>query len=297
MTGIQQGKRFSHLYISRGMPQKDSSKARYRLGKLLEKNFPLLRAGSLSPGSINHTKNVQKELEYEIGRQFATGVLGGISYSWGLYTEKITVSELLDTITIVFQYLEERGYKQEIKFATEANRIFSEENLAYTVDEAGGVHPLVDAAFDAANQSAIAALMGDRHAATVAMVDGIDACLLKDPADYIGAIRAVFGANENLFNLMFGVPQLHSGQIRKKMQSLLQAQHEGHPTRQRASAMTLKGFESWVDAAHNYRHEQGAEIPSQPTEELGILLISQGLSYVRWLAQIDKLEQEGTPTL
>ena len=195
MTGIQQGKRFSHLYISRGMPQKDSSKARYRLGKLLEKNFPLLRAGSLSPGSINHTKNVQKELEYEIGRQFATGVLGGISYSWGLYTEKITVSELLDTITIVFQYLEERGYKQEIKFATEANRIFSEENLAYTVDEAGGVHPLVDAAFDAANQSAIAALMGDRHAATVAMVDGIDACLLKDPADYIGAIRAVFGVN------------------------------------------------------------------------------------------------------
>ncbi|WP_291733746.1 hypothetical protein [Leisingera sp. F5] len=67
-----------------------------------------------------------------------------------------------------------------------------------------------------------------------------------------------------------------------------QALYAAHPTLQSVSAKTLEGFKDWINAAHFYRHEQGVEEPNQPAEEVAVLLISQGLSYTRWLAQLDR---------
>lgn len=58
---------------------------------------------------------------------------------------------------------------------------------------------------------------------------------------------------------------------------------------QRASAKALEGFKDWIEAAHHYRHEQGVETPSQPAEEIGVMPISHGVGYVRWLAQLDRV--------
>lgn len=287
MTEIEQAKRFSHLYVSRDTPLKDSKKARYRIAKLLEKEFTQLSSKQRRSHHTDHAAQAQNLLESEIGRQFRSNIGGRMYPSWTAYTQKLEAVDFLDAITVVASYLREWKPDREAIFASEANRIFNEVNMAYKVDSKGGIHPLVDGAFSAAIQSAIAALSGERYTATAELVDAIDKKLLQDPVDYIGAIRAIFGANENLFKLMFDVPRLDARTAGDKIGPKQQAQYDGHPTLQRASAKALEGFKDWIDAAHHYRHEQGVESPSQPNQEIGILLVSQGLGFVRWLAQLD----------
>ena len=74
-----------------------------------------------------------------------------------------------------------------------------------------------------------------------------------------------------------------------KIGKSLQSINGGHPTQQSANAKLLESYKHWINAAHFYRHEEGGEEPSQPSEDLAILMVSQGLSFVRWLAGIDRL--------
>ncbi|MCF7779322.1 hypothetical protein GLP59_17080 [Sulfitobacter sp. M220] len=288
MAQVEQGMRFSHLYMSVGSPIKDSTKTRYRIAKLLEAEFPSQSLAQKRRHAPDHAKNAQDLLENEVGRQFRSNIGGRMYPSWAAYTQRVTVPEFLDTVTVIVGYLRSCEAKNETNFVKQAQRIFKEENMAYEVDDLGGIHPLVDAAFGTAKLSAIAALSSDRYSGTAELVEAIDPCLLKDPVDYIGAIRAVFGANENLFKLMFGVQQLKADYAAKYIGAKQQAMYEGHPNLKAASSKVLEGFKDWINAAHFYRHEQGEEMSIQPSEEFAILVVHQGLAYVRWLAQIDQ---------
>ncbi len=57
----------------------------------------------------------------------------------------------------------------------------------------------------------------------------------------------------------------------------------------RAANKQVASFKDWVDASHNYRHEQGSEEPVQPPIDLAILAISNGTSFLRWLIAIDQM--------
>lgn len=290
------GKRFSHVYLVRGEPEKDSKKARFRLAKLAERSCPPANS-SRHGSSMDYNKRAQEKIENELGIKFGTrSTSGTLIRSWEWYFSKVSITEMLDTITVVAATLYSEYSKDDKRgrFLREARRILKEENLAYEIDEIGGVHPLVDAAFSAALETAISGLDDPRYAASVQCVERIDGCLLQHPPDFIGAIRAVFGACENTFKLMYGVPRLDSKTAGERLGRDQQAFYKDHPTLQAASAKTLEGFKQWVNAAHFYRHEQGVQEPSQPAEEVAILLVSQGLSFVRWLAVIDK-KQENEP--
>lgn len=288
MADTEKGKRFSHLYVSNGLPLKDSKKARFRIYKLVIIEFPTAiqsRHGS----SADHSAMAQRKIEEELGVKFGTrSASGQLVKSWEWYFNRISVSEFLDTITVLTQHLDGWYNRDSEKFLVGTRRIFKEENLAYEIDELGGLHPLVDSAFAANKQSAIAGLDGARYAATAGSVEQIDACLLQNPADYKGALRASFGANENLFKLMYNVPRLDARAAGDKISKDQQAFYNGHPVLQSVSAKMLESFKDWINAMHFYRHEEGVEDPNQPAEEVAILLISQGLSYTRWLAQLDK---------
>lgn len=287
MTETEQGKLFSLLYVSRATPLKDSKKARFRIAKLFENEFPPLSSELRRLRKRDHAAQVQNLLESEVGRHFHSKIGIQMYRSWIAYTQKLEAVDFLDAITIITNYLREWKPDRVAVFVLEANRIFNEVNMAFEVDSKGGIHPLVDGAFGAAKQTAIAALSGERHTGTAELVEAIDKKLLQDPVDYIGAIRAIFGANENLFKLMFAVPRLDARTAGDKIGPKQQERYDGHPTLQRASAKALEGFKDWIDAAHNYRHEQGVVSPTQPSQEIGILLTSQGLGFVRWLAQLD----------
>lgn len=287
-----QGKRFSHIYIGQDAPLKDSKKARFRLAKHLEASCPKAgyQSGSRykSPERFRPAKNA---IEHELGIPFASKSTSGSRHDrWDWYFNRVTVVEMLDTITVVGNTLhsEYEKYDRKGAFLEKARRIFQEENLAYTIDDAGGVHPLVDATFSADYSSAVAGLSGERYAATLEAVSNIDTALLQDVPDFRGAIRAAFAANENLFKLMYSVPRLDSRTAGEKIGKSLQSIYDGHPTQQSASAKLLEAYKDWINAAHFYRHEEGVEEPSQPSEDLAILMVSQGLSFVRWLAGIDR---------
>lgn len=287
MPELEQGKRFSLLYVTVDSPLKDSDKVRFRISKVIDLALPYVPATRRRYG-INHPKAAQDLLEAEVGRQFRTIVAGQMYSDWRSYFQKITITEFLDSVTVLVGYLQERMPDQAAAFVRDVKRVFEEENLAYVVDDKGGIHPQVDAAFAVARQLSITALAGDRYVGTVELVEALDPCLLQDPPNYIGSIRAVFGANENIFKLMFNVPRLDAKTAADKISKMQQAMYEGHPTQQRASASALAGFKGWIDSAHHYRHEQGTEAPSQPNEELALMLIHQGLAFVRWLAQLDQ---------
>lgn len=289
--GVPQGRRFSHVYLSAGEPLKDSAKARFRIAKLAEDECP----PSKSQGSyrtFDHATAVQDKLERDLGFRFATQSKAGTYYAiWEWYYNRISIVDFLDSITIITQYLLNERDLNEKRFINEARKIFKEENLAYQIDDLGGIHPLVDPAFSVAMQSAIGALRGERYRATADSIGLIDDNLIRDPPNYIGAIRAVFSANGNLFKLMYGVPRLDGKAAGEKLGPDQQSLYEGHPVQQSVSSKMLEAFKDWINAAHFYRHEQGVSTPNQPSEEVAVLMVSQGLSFVRWLAQIDKKRQ------
>jgi hypothetical protein len=54
----------------------------------------------------------------------------------------------------------------------------------------------------------------------------------------------------------------------------------------------LNSLKDWVDAAHFYRHEQGAEEVTRPPLRLAVYIVSSGASHVRWLAELDTSLQQ-----
>lgn len=282
------GKRFSHVYLNRGAPEKDSKTARFRLSKHCEDSCPI--PSSRHGGSTNYKQKAIDAIESELGIKFASKSQSGQAYQiWEWYFRRISVIEMLDTITIVANslYSEFARFDRRKAFIERVRIIFTEENLAYQIDDNGSIHPLIDSAFSSAKASAIAVLSGTRYEATAACVDAIDKHLLQDPADYKGAIRSIFGANENLFKLMYAVPRLDAKSAGENVGKTIQSAYVGHPSLQAASTKMIESFKDWINAAHFYRHEEGVEEPNQPSEEAAILMISQGISFVRWLAQLD----------
>lgn len=285
------GQRFSLTYLSRSDPVNDSDTMRYRLAKLLAKDKyqPLKRQEGYARNRSNYVPNpssIHALVEEEIGVQFNTAVNGRMYASWEQFLRKIPAHKVLDTITVAYKGMVKVSRQDD--FISQANRIFREENIAYEVDEEGGVHPVIDGAYAATKQLAILGMSETRYALSLSRVEEVDVALMASPPNYIQAIRSVFGANENLFKLMFDTHRLDARSASDKISRQLQSNYADHPTMQRSSAQILKSFIGWIDAAHHYRHEEGAEEPSQPADELAIVLISEGMSFVRWLVAIDK---------
>lgn len=291
MNDRPKGQRFSLTYLPQGDPLDDSETMRYRLAKLIgkDKYQPRKHQSTYTRRSssyvADHSK-IQDLVEEEIGRQFRTAIDGRMFASWVRFLRKIPINKVLDTITIAYKKMAESGRQDD--FISQVNRIFREENIAYEVDQEGGVHPVIDGAYAATKQAAIVGMSEARYALSLARINEVDAALMSSPPDHIRAIRAVFGANENLFKLMYGTDRLDIRSANEKIGRQLQTIYADHPTMQRSSAKILKSFGGWIDAAHHYRHEEGAEEPSQPDEDLAIVLISEGMSFIRWLVGIDK---------
>lgn len=280
------GRRFSHVHVTRGEPLKDGKKARFRAAQVTGEHF---KSGTRN--TSDYRTGAIKKLERELGITFGTRSTSGHfikSFEW--FFNRITILEFLDALTILVMERNARYRAEGNTYLAELKRIFLEENLAYEFDDKGGIHPLVDGAFTANTNSAIAALEGERYAGTLALIENIDGHLIQNPPNYVGAIRAVFGANENLFKLIFETNQLNAKFAADHIGPIQQRLYDGHPLQLGSNSKMLAAFKQWIDAAHFYRHEEGAESPTQPSEEFSVLFISQGLGFVRWLAQIDRVE-------
>ncbi|PRY91715.1 hypothetical protein [Donghicola tyrosinivorans] len=281
------GERFSILYLQPAELQMDSDRARFRIAKQIEKFF----ADDSRPSGSSLSMAARDAVESLIGIPFKTPHTS--VHTWEKFVGRIEFADVLDVITVLTGVLRNiwGNNSRSVFFILAVRRIFSETNLAYEIDDLGGVHPLIDAAFSKGVASAIRSLDEPRYAATARLVKRIDSCLLDESLDYVGGVRAIFGACENLFKLMFDVPRLDAKSVCQKLQPSVQSLYATRKAELGPNMKMLNSFQQWIDSAHFFRHEPGHETVETTSAELGQLLISQGLGYVRWLAQIDKATQ------
>jgi hypothetical protein len=270
------GERFTGLYVAPGEPLPDSGRARHRVGALLGETV-----------FADHGERLAAQLD----RQLGVAVPGDGRYSshWRAFLRECRTADFLDIVTVVYRYLFWHvSDATAIWWRDTVRQIFAEENLAYHIDDVGGVHPQIDREFQRNLTSAIAALQSDRYQNVRALVESVSSELAAQPPNYRQAWRAMLSAMEMLFGLMFPYARLSTDEIERRLQPVIKRAYPGDAIAQRAAQRMLTGFQEWVGASHAYRHEPGAAEPGQPPEDIAILAISTATSWLRWLAALDE---------
>jgi hypothetical protein len=270
------GERFSALYVRPGDPTPDSSRARHRVGALFRETV-----------FNKHTEQLARHLDRELGVPVPGG--GRRSSDWLQFIRECRTPEFLDVVTLVYRYL---FYHADADTANQwrdaVKNVFAEENLAYEVDEVGGVHPAIDREFQRNSISAVAGLQSDRHQNVRELLEHALNHLSGDPPNYLQAWRAMFSAVDAQFAIMFPYVRLTAEDVERRLRPVVQRAYEGDAAAHGAAQSMLAGFRDWVEASHLYRHQPGAAEPAQPPADVAILAISFGASLLRWLAGLDE---------
>ncbi len=213
---------------------------------------------------------------------------------WPGILEKMELRDFLDAITILYGTLNnsfqpDRTRILRERFLRDAREVFEEEKVSYRIDDGGGVHLKVDAAFEGARVTLISGLGSARYDNVRSNLDAMLQALDETPPDYKHAVRSVFSATEGLFKLTFQRPlQLNVAEIQTHLKPTIDRVYAGDPYAQRSSQKQVESFRDWVASIHFYRHEPGNEEPTSPPAETAILMVSQGMAFIRWLAFLDQ---------
>jgi hypothetical protein len=250
---------------------------------------------------ISGTRDL-KEFAWEIPKELGIDVPYYGGPNWPVFFKECSVDVALDIITVAYRYLVARmrtgiyDTGAPKRFLEDAARILREENVAYEVDQFGGVHHLVDAEFDANRQATIAALSASRYDNVRDGVERAKAAFSEVPPNGKGAVRNTFASAEGLFKLMHAKqPKLDADAVKKLLPPVIQQKllppviqrvYAGEAAALTAASKMVASFADWVDGAHRYRHEQGSEKIVQPPLELAVNLVSLGNSFIRWLAEL-----------
>jgi hypothetical protein len=269
--------RFSQLYISQPSPLPDSARARRRIGKVLE---------SLTKANVNTVRDLSGHLDQELG----VPVNVEYGFEWPSFFEKAAIRDFLDAITLMNNFFLSKGMSAYSRNLTaEARRIFSEERLAFEIDDQGVVHPAVDQEFQRNRRATVAGLQDVRYANSLAAFERVSDELACVPPNGKDAWRAVFAAAEGLFRQMFrSAPQLNAAAIDAHLAPLAQRVHGQDAVALRATMKLIASFKDWVDASHNFRHEPGGHEQAQPPIDVAVLAVSNGTAFLRWLIALDQ---------
>jgi hypothetical protein len=267
--------RFSTLYLQPRDPTPDSARARHRVSALLGE-----------PVFKHHVEQLADYLGLELG--VVVPGHGRHSSAWQQYMRECPVAQFLDTVTLGYRHLFYHANAETAdQWRDRVRRVFAEENLAYDIDDLGGVHPLVDREFQRNSASAFAGLESDRYDGVRELFERVSNHL-GDPPNYVQAWRAMFSALDALFALTVPYARLTAEDIERRLRPLVQRTYAADPAALRAANKMLAGFRDWVDASHVYRHQPGATEPAQPPADIAVLAISHGASLLRWLAGLDE---------
>jgi hypothetical protein len=139
--GIPLGRPFTHVYVERGAPTRDSPRFRARLSGYIYREVS--EDGCHRAVSVIHT---------ELGIRLNTAQLPG-------HFEKCSLPDLLNSITYVFRGLASREYvRQHAQWHAFVARAQQEENIGFRLDNQGGVHPTIDMEFGRARAATVAGL-------------------------------------------------------------------------------------------------------------------------------------------
>ena len=270
------GERFSRLYLRTADLAQDSARARYRIAALFRERV--------------FSDHAERLTAY-IGREIGVRLPGDGRYSshWNQFITEARTPDFLDTITVIYRYLFWHVSEEIAHWWRDTVRqIFAEENLAYVLDDVGGVHPAIDQEFQRNLASTIAALQLERYQNVRQLVENASCHLRSEPPNYKQAWRATLSAVEGLFGLIFPYVRLSVDEIERCLLPAVQSAYEGDLTAQQAARVMLNSFQKWVETSHMYRHQPGAAEVPQPPADIAVLAISYGASLLRWLADLDE---------
>jgi len=276
-----EGRRFSHNYMQRADLLPDGKRMRRRLGTLI---------------GAQNLDGFAMVLASELGINLDQ-IRGKYPSYWPEFLEEVDLRDCLDTITIRHHNLAPHYYdddgaesaKMRAKFLSEVRRIFREEQISYRVDDLGGVHFLVDTAFEQSRVAVLSGLGKARYEAARTLFEASMCALDSTPPDAKAAVRNTFFAVEGLFRLMFpSAHQLSGSEVQKHLKPRVDQIYEEQKPAIYVAQKQLNSLREWIDAAHFYRHEPGTEEPAQPPIEIAIELVSQGAAWLRWLVTMDK---------
>lgn len=274
MTGeeIPQGQLFSRVYLRPAELASDSNRMRRRVVALLRATFG------------NDLHNLASAITEHLGVDVDTGFEG---YVWERWTAKCDLRDFLDTLTlaVALQRIQERRWEALV---ANINRIFDEEAVHYKMDARGGVHYRVDEEFERQLASTIAGLGADRYAAVRAEIErGIEALQNTQPNGKT-AIQAMFEAAETLYRFVHSDrPRMTRSSVLQDMRPMVAQKYAGNEAALASAEHMIKSLGEWADACHLYRHGHGKQEPNQPPVDYAVLLVNQGLGFMRWLAGFD----------
>lgn len=281
---------YAHNYLRTDEILRDNPRMRFRLGKLFETVASHQHSDAYDFGNL-----VERELGFSVLRSGYSSSY----FPYGDVTETVKIVDLLHIVTLLFKFLgASRHSNNPNRLRSQIQRIFDETNVGYKLDEKGGVHPKMDEEFERVRVSAIRKLGSPEFATERYYVEAVEQALLADPLDGKAAIRSTFDAIENLYKQIFPkAPQMNKANLQNHLKSAMELLFPGAENKnaRRSSLKLVEALIDWVDGVHEYRHAPGTPEPLQPPEELTILVVSQGLAYLRWLAElrqpIDKLSK------
>ncbi|QLQ19703.1 MAG: hypothetical protein HZT43_15275 [Exiguobacterium profundum] len=266
------GRRFSQLYLRPEQPVAESKRLRARLVSLFKRYNPV-------PSGV-----LAEYLDDKLGTKLCLSGSGGSFLYWDRL-EAAEFRDVLDSITLIGAFVRANAPRMLAEYKREINEVLAEEAAAYRIDSELGVHPAIDLAYEATYDSLVVGLGASGFSAARDHLTRADMELLPAGSNR-EAIRAAFDAVENIFKMIFRhEPSLREAAIKNSLLPIIDTLFQDD-VEKRASRKMAAALQDWTDCCHNYRHEPGHPEQTPPCDDLSVLVVSQGMSFARWLASI-----------
>lgn len=274
---MDEGKRFSLIYLDRSTPLKDSQRFRNRLAAYYKENL-----------HEHYSDKIKREIEKEIGVE----VPYKSYFGWNLPSlfKEFEFRDVLDSITTVFQVMGGPfGNRLAINWMEFVSRILSEENMGYRLDSLCGVHFHVDEEFERNRFSTLSFLEDPKYVASMAAYEDAYRYMDNNPPDTKAAVRSMFESLEILVKQMVETRNLNKWIVENTLKEKCLKLYENDETALKTVSLLFDGFAKWVDALHNYRHGQKSDEPVAPSEGVTVYVLSSGSSFLRWLISLNNV--------
>ena len=270
---MDEGQRFSLLYLDRSRTLKDSQRFRNRLAAFYSKSLN------------NYRDKIIEAIHLEIGAEIRIGPGG---YMLSDFIKKAESRDILDSITVIYSVINRHASSMLAeKWKEFVQKALFEENLGYRLDNKCGVHYFVDEEFERNRFSTLSVLENPIYNSSRAAYDMTYQYLDNNPIDTKGAVRSIFESIEILVKQMVSTNNLNKRIVENALKEKCLEAYANDETARKVISQMFDGFAQWVNAIHNYRHGQSDMEPVAPPVNVAIYIISSGTGFLRWLIEIN----------
>jgi hypothetical protein len=306
----RQGQFFTDRYCERPDPTEDSAVFRRRLGAYLQHTLHaehwelhqyLKREAGFTLDMTSTNAGLYHHYEKLVAELPTTSLLNGITHVWRflwdkhktfvkpnpaadkLMTELLKQQDVSKPVRTVPPTGEWRSQQAE-SWRQFVERAMREENVAYRIDDRGGLHPAVDVEFEHSKESLIRGLSDPRYAAVRAALEEAHRALGVEQRNTKSAVRAMFEAVEILTKLIApSATRLNDATVKRDLGDLVRTAYAADSVACSAAILMMEGLAKWVNSLHIYRHGQGTEEPIAPPIGFAIHVVSSGSAWLRLL--------------